>query len=249
MESSEARKLQSRRWDVNALREFLHELKVLTHVYHGNVVYIFHNNVKEIFKVQLQAIDSSFSNNYILKWREPLPWSARLQIALDLAKVLGYIHELTMPAYIHRNIKPENILVDNNFSGKLAVFSLSRSGLLVTNTMLACKYAQYGDLSPKVDVYVFGVVLYELISAKAAVVTTNEAPDKSKSLVDLFGEVLNQPDPTEDLRKLVDYSYGVVCLADGPTRQRMYTLKSTTNVIMTSVVVALMTLSSSDLED
>lgn len=36
----------------------------------------------------------------------------------------------------------------------------------------ACRYAQYGDVSPKVDVYAFGVVLYELISAKEAVVKT-----------------------------------------------------------------------------
>lgn len=35
------------------------------------------------------------------------------------------------------------------------------------------RYAQYGDVSPKVDVYAFGVVLYELISAKEAVVKTN----------------------------------------------------------------------------
>ena len=35
-----------------------------------------------------------------------------------------------------------------------------------------CRYAQFGDVSPKVDVYAFGVVLYELISAKEAVVKT-----------------------------------------------------------------------------
>ena len=48
------------------------------------------------------------------------------------------------------------------------------------------RYAQYGDVSPKVDVYAFGVVLYELISAKEAVLKTNETvTHESKGLVAL----------------------------------------------------------------
>lgn len=50
---------------------------------------------------------------------------------------------------------------------------------------LAYRYAQYGDVSPKVDVYAFGVVLYELISAKEAIVKTNEVITESKGLVAL----------------------------------------------------------------
>ena len=45
------------------------------------------------------------------------------------------------------------------------------------------RYAQYGEVSPKVDVYAFGVVLYELISAKAAVVKQNVSGPDSKGLV------------------------------------------------------------------
>jgi len=48
-----------------------------------------------------------------------------------------------------------------------------------------CRYAQYGDVSPKVDVYAFGVVLYELISAKNAVLKTGEYVAESKGLVAL----------------------------------------------------------------
>lgn len=47
------------------------------------------------------------------------------------------------------------------------------------------RYAQYGDVSPKIDVYAFGVVLYELISAKEAVIKTNEVVTESKGLVAL----------------------------------------------------------------
>ncbi|KAF5933234.1 hypothetical protein HYC85_029405 [Camellia sinensis] len=48
----------------------------------------------------------------------PLPWSTRVQIALDSARGLEYIHEHTVPVYIHRDIKSANILIDKNYRGK-----------------------------------------------------------------------------------------------------------------------------------
>lgn len=51
---------------------------------------------------------------------EPLPWSSRVQIALDSARGLEYIHEHTVPVYIHRDVKSANILIDKNLRGKVA---------------------------------------------------------------------------------------------------------------------------------
>ncbi|KAA8522708.1 hypothetical protein F0562_009130 [Nyssa sinensis] len=50
--------------------------------------------------------------------RDPLPWSTRVQIALDSARGLEYIHEHTVPVYIHLDIKSANILIDKNFHAK-----------------------------------------------------------------------------------------------------------------------------------
>ena len=52
---------------------------------------------------------------------EPLSWSSRLQIALDAARGLEYIHEHTNPAYIHRDIKSPNILLDINLRAKVKI--------------------------------------------------------------------------------------------------------------------------------
>lgn len=49
----------------------------------------------------------------------PLPWQTRMQIALDSARGLEYIHEHTVPVYIHRDIKSANILIDKNFRAKV----------------------------------------------------------------------------------------------------------------------------------
>ena len=51
--------------------------------------------------------------------------------------------------------------------------------------MNSFRYAQYGDVSPKVDVYAFGVVIYELISAKEAIVKQNGNAADSRGLVAL----------------------------------------------------------------
>ncbi|KAJ0053683.1 hypothetical protein Pint_01985 [Pistacia integerrima] len=112
------------------------------------------------------------------------------------------------------------------------------------------RYAQYGDVSPKIDVYAFGVVLYELISAKEAIVRgANDSAAESKGLVALFEEVLNLPDPKEDLCKLVDPRLGDNYPFDSVLKMAQLAKVCTQEYpqlrpSMRSIVVALMTLSS-----
>ena len=61
--------------------------------------------------------------------------------------------------------------------------TLTKHGL--TFPMLPFRYAQYGDVSPKIDVFAFGVVLYELISAKEAIVKENGSSSESRGLISL----------------------------------------------------------------
>lgn len=56
---------------------------------------------------------------------------------------------------------------------------------LLFQFIIACRYAQYGDVSPKVDVYAFGVVLYQMISAKNAIVKLNDSGTETRGLVAL----------------------------------------------------------------
>lgn len=66
----------------------------------------------------------------LLADRDPLPWHIRVQIALDSARGLEYIHEHTVPVYIHRDIKSANILIDKNFHGKVAIYPCSLKFIL-----------------------------------------------------------------------------------------------------------------------
>jgi len=69
--------------------------------------------------VILQYCQTVINDGYMISGTEPLPWSSRVQIALDSARGLEYIHEHTVPVYIHRDVKSANILIDKNLRGKV----------------------------------------------------------------------------------------------------------------------------------
>lgn len=249
-----------KKMDMQASREFLAELKVLTHVHHLNLVRLIGYCVEgSLFLVYEYIENGNLSEHLRGSGRDPLPWSNRVQIALDSARGLEYIHEHTVPVYIHRDIKSANILIDKNFHAKVADFGLTKltevgssslpTRLVGTFGYMPPEYAQYGDVSPKVDVYAFGVVLFELISAKEAIVKGSGSSADSKGLVALFEGVLNLPDPIEDLRKLVDPGLGDSYPLDSVLKMAQLAKVCTQEYpqlrpSMRSIVVALMTLSS-----
>ncbi|XP_020600105.1 lysM domain receptor-like kinase 3 isoform X2 [Phalaenopsis equestris] len=250
-----------KKMDTQASKEFLAELKVLTHVHHLNLVRLIGYCTERSLFLVYEYIENGNLKQHLRgsRGRDPLPWSARVQIALDAARGLEHIHEHTVPVYVHRDIKSANILIDKNFHGKVADFGLAKLTEAVSTSLMtrlvgtfgymSPEYAKYGDVSPKVDVYAFGVVLYELISAKEAIVKSNESATESKGLISLFEGALKQEEPMEELRSLVDARLGdnypiesvlkMAQLARACTQENPQLRPSTR-----SIVVALMTLSS-----
>ncbi|XP_010466414.1 PREDICTED: chitin elicitor receptor kinase 1-like [Camelina sativa] len=208
-----------KKMDMEASKQFLVELKVLTHVHHVNLVRLIGYCVEgSLFLVYEYVENGNLGQHLHGSGREPLPWTKRVQIALDSARGLEYIHEHTVPVYVHRDIKSANILIDRNFRAKVADFGLTKlievGGTATRGAMGTFGYMApetiYAQVSPKVDVYAFGVVLFELISAKAAVVKMNESVGEFKSLVGLFDEVVfnKETDKEEALRKIIDPRLG-----------------------------------------
>ncbi|XP_063934656.1 uncharacterized protein LOC135146428 [Zophobas morio] len=112
----------------------------------------------------------------------PLEWNTRVQIALESARGLLYLHCGITPPVLHLDVKSMNILLDKNFVAKVADFGLIRptpeatgrthvttKRLSGTHGYICPEYASTGRITNRADVYSFGVVLLELITGFPAV--------------------------------------------------------------------------------
>jgi serine/threonine protein kinase len=107
-----------------------------------------------------------------------LPWPARYKIVKGIGSALVYLHHDCDPYILHRDIKPGNILLDDEYNAKLADFGLSRianknNATLVTSAVGTMAYMdpqciKDGDVkfNPSTDVYSFGLVLLEIACAR-----------------------------------------------------------------------------------
>jgi serine/threonine protein kinase len=105
-----------------------------------------------------------------------LDWSLRYQIAIGVARGLAYLHTGCRDCIIHCDIKPENILLDASFVPKIADFGmakvLGREFSHAVTTMrgtigyLAPEWISGAAVTSKVDVYSYGMVLFEIISGR-----------------------------------------------------------------------------------
>ncbi|CAF2152058.1 unnamed protein product [Brassica napus] len=118
-----------------------------------------------------------------------LDWGTRLQIAIEAALGLEYVHIGCKPAMVHRDVKSTNILLDEEFKAKIADFGLSRSfqvggdqsrvSTVVAGTLgyLDPEYYLTSELSEKSDIYSFGILLLEIITNQRVIDQTRKKPN------------------------------------------------------------------------
>nr|POE45298.1 putative leucine-rich repeat receptor-like protein kinase [Quercus suber] len=190
--------------------EFKTEIELLSRVHHKNLVSL----VGFCFEQGEQMLVYEYVSNGTLKDSLSgksgikLDWMRRLKVALGAARGLAYLHELANPSIIHRDIKSTNILLDERINAKVADFGLSKPmgdnerdhvTTQVKGTMgyLDPEYYMTQQLTEKSDVYSYGVVMLELVTArmpiergKYIVRVVQMAMDKTKVLYNLH-EILD----------------------------------------------------------
>lgn len=114
----------------------------------------------------------------------PLSWFDRVRIAWEVASALVFLHNSKPEAIIHRDLKPANILLDRNNVSKIGDVGLSTVISITTDSLSSLykdtspvgtlcyidpEYQRTGVVTPKSDVYAFGIIILQLLTAKPAI--------------------------------------------------------------------------------
>ncbi|WVZ87771.1 hypothetical protein U9M48_034359 [Paspalum notatum var. saurae] len=200
-----------------ALDEFQAEIAVLTKVRHRNLVSILGYAIEGNERLLVyEYMPNGALSKHLFHWKqfelEPLSWKKRLNIALDVARGMEYLHNLGHHRFIHRDLKSANILLGDDFRAKVSDFGLMKDApdgnfsvatrLAGTFGYLAPEYAVTGKISTKADVFSFGVVLLELITGTTAIDDTRVGEgEETRHLAYWFSQIRKDE---EKLRAAID---------------------------------------------
>ncbi|XP_028762664.1 G-type lectin S-receptor-like serine/threonine-protein kinase LECRK4 [Neltuma alba] len=157
-------------------KEFRTELSAIGKTCHRNLVRLIGFCDEGVHRLLVYEFMSNGTLADIL-FRQPKPkWNLRVSLALGIARGLLYLHEECETPIIHCDIKPQNILIDENFMPKISDFGLAKllySNKSRTHTMIrgtrgyvAPEWFKSIPVTAKVDVYSYGVMLLEIICCR-----------------------------------------------------------------------------------
>ncbi|KAL8546068.1 hypothetical protein ACS0TY_005969 [Phlomoides rotata] len=162
------------------VQQFDAEIKTLGRLRHPNLVTLigYHASDTEMFLIYNYLPGGNLEKFIHERSDRAADWRILHKIALDIARALAYLHDQCVPRVLHRDVKPSNILLDEEYNAYLSDFGLARllgtsethatTGVAGTFGYVAPEYAMTCRVSDKADVYSYGVVLLELISDKKA---------------------------------------------------------------------------------
>ncbi|KAJ7944583.1 Receptor kinase [Quillaja saponaria] len=161
---------------------FNSEVETLGRIRHDNIVKLLFSCSAADFRILVYEYMENGSLGDVLhgdKCGDLMGWSKRFEIAVGAAQGLAYLHHDCVPPIVHRDVKSNNILLDQQFKPRLADFGLARtlqregrdggcslSRVAGSYGYIAPEYAYTLKVNEKTDVYSFGVVLMELITGK-----------------------------------------------------------------------------------
>lgn len=199
--------------DQKSSAEFKNEILTLSKIEHLNLVrflgYLEHGNERMII---IEYVANGTLREHLDGVRGTgLETAERLDIAIDVAHAITYLHTYSEPPIIHRDIKATNVLITEKFRAKVADFGFARfatgdpaashisTQVKGTAGYLDPEYLTTYQLTEKSDVYSFGVLLVEMMSGRHPIDRTRSIDERVtirwalKKLKD--GEVAGTMDP------------------------------------------------------
>ncbi|XP_068950336.1 interleukin-1 receptor-associated kinase 4 [Petaurus breviceps papuanus] len=207
-------------------QQFNQEIQLMAKCQHENLVELlgFSSDSDNFCLVYVYMPNGSLLDRLsCLDGTAPLSWHTRCKIAQGTANGIDYLHA---NHHIHRDVKSANILLDENFIPKISDFGLARTiaefnhtvmtSRIVGTTAYMAPEALRGEMTPKSDIYSFGVVLLEIITGLPAVDEQREP----QLLLDIRDEI-------EDEEKYIeDYIDEKMKDVDSASVEKMYSIAS-----------------------
>ncbi|WP_327366915.1 Stk1 family PASTA domain-containing Ser/Thr kinase [Streptomyces sp. NBC_01217] len=156
--------------DASFVERFIREAKSVAGLAHPNVVAVFDQGAQGQYVYLAMEYVAGCTLRDVLRERGALQPRAALDILEPVLAALGAAHRA---GFVHRDMKPENVLIGDDGRVKVADFGLVRAVGAVTNTTgsvlgtvsyLAPEQIEHGTADTRTDVYACGVVLYEMLT-------------------------------------------------------------------------------------
>ncbi|KAK2988472.1 hypothetical protein RJ640_007041 [Escallonia rubra] len=192
---------KSNKVDQDQVGQFVNEVIILSQINHRNIVKLLGCCLEyEVPLLVYEYVSNGTLSHHIRNEGDvpKLSWESRLQIAGEVAGALSYLHSCASTAIFHRDIKSDNILLDENYRAVVSDFGLSRTISLSKTHLTVVVGGTFGYLDPdyfrsgqfteKSDVYAFGVVLAELLTGRKAVSSSSS----DEGLVIYFQALMKQ---------------------------------------------------------
>lgn len=185
--------------DVQSVKRFINESKAVAMLSHPNIVNIYDVSVKEDLKyIVMELVEGVTLKNYIQK-KGTLSYSEVLAITEQILLALDHAHQ---KGIVHRDIKPQNIMMLKNGSIKVADFGIAKLPNAETVTMtdkaigtvfyISPEQASGKTIDRRSDIYSLGVTMYEM--------ATGKLPFTADSPVTVaLMQVKNRPKPPREL--------------------------------------------------
>ncbi len=152
---------------------FANEAQAAAAVSHPNVVEVYDSGREgETLFIVMEWVDGS-NLKQMIREQAPLPVPEAIRLLLELLQGLAVIHQAGI---VHRDVKPQNVLMTRHGSAKLTDFGIARgavaSGLTETGVVvgtaayMAPEQASGKPVGPGVDLYAAGVILFELVTGR-----------------------------------------------------------------------------------
>lgn len=192
--------------DDNVIQRFTHELRYARRITHENVIRIYDFIThKKTYAISMEYF-ASHSLAYELKNKTPLDIARGIRL---LRKICNGMSAAQAASVVHRDLKPGNILIDNNDDLKIVDFGLAaaastadsrltKTGILVgTPTYMAPEQVRGKSIDARTDIYSLGVIMYEMFTGRAPYIS-------DEALGIMFQHVEGNATPPAELNPLIN---------------------------------------------